>query len=333
MEKFDNMPWEVPGYGMEVLKSDWYKMMFELQNVFVRASTEFYYSKGLKYVPLPVTTTSISSPMGLGSDSVPVEVIIKGRKVYLADSMQFLLEYFTRMTDYGVFYMMPSFRGEPTNDTHLSQFFHSEAEIKGSLDEVIELVNEYVCFLSKRILEEICDQVEKYAKEVTHLEYLASGHVIECISYAEALKLLEGIPGAVDILEGGYKNINRFGEQSLIKKFGGFVWLTDFPEKMVPFYQAQRNGFARNADLLMGIGETVGAGERNVTYEDVLKALKGHGVDPSSYDWYIDMKRKFPLKTAGFGLGMERFLLWVLKHDDIRACQIVSRIDNTEMKP
>lgn len=42
---------------------------------------------------LPITTGSISSPMGLGSDSIPVKIQLGGRDTYLADSMQFALEY------------------------------------------------------------------------------------------------------------------------------------------------------------------------------------------------------------------------------------------------
>lgn len=333
MNRDNKRAWEMSDYGMYVLKSDWYKMMFSLQNIFVKASMEFYYGKGLQYVPLSVTTNSISSPMGLGSDSLPVEAVIKGKKTFLADSMQFLLEYVTRMANYGGFYLMPSFRGEPTNDRHLAQFFHSEAEIKGNLNDVIMLVNEYVAYLSEKILEEMSDEVCKYTGDVKHLEYLASKPTIERITHSEAIEFLQDIPGTIDVLDGNFKNINRYGEKALMEKFGGYVWLTNFPDKIVPFYQAQDNGVARNADFLMGIGETVGAGERNVTADEVKSALARHNNDPQPYDWYIQMKKEFPLKTSGFGLGMERFLLWVLKHDDIRSCQIVSRIDNTEMKP
>lgn len=53
---------------------------------------------------LPVTTGSISSPMGRGSDSLPVKVKLEGVETYLADSMQFLLEYGCRLTNKGVYY-------------------------------------------------------------------------------------------------------------------------------------------------------------------------------------------------------------------------------------
>lgn len=45
------------------------------------------------------------------------------------------------------------------------------------------------------------------------------------------------------------------------------------------------------------------------------------------------MKDSFPLKTAGYGMGVERFLLWVLGHDDIRDLQILPRFNGQSVVP
>lgn len=64
--------------------------------------------------------------------------------------MQFLLEYSLRFENSGVFYLMPTFRGEDTDERHLSQFYHAESEIIGDLSDVMFLCEEYVKFLSKK---------------------------------------------------------------------------------------------------------------------------------------------------------------------------------------
>ena len=325
--------WNQANYGINVLKSDWYHLLFRLQDLFVRESMQFYCDQNLSYIPLPVTTGAVSSPMGLGSDSLPVQVILGGTPVYLADSMQFLLEYATRMADRGAFYLMPSFRGEPTDQRHLSQFFHSEAEIKGGLEDVLTMVELYITHLSQCILNHLADDVKFYAGTIEHIEYCAAGSNIPRISWIDAVSLLKKVPGTLDMLSEGILSINQNGERYLMNQFGGFVWVTHFDQRIVPFYQANCGGYALNADLLMGIGETVGAGERHTTSHEVLNALHEHNVTMSSYDWYVQMKSEFPLRTSGFGMGMERFLLWVLKHNDIRDCQIVSRIDGSQMMP
>lgn len=97
----------------------------------------------------------------------------------------------------------------------------------------------------------------------------------------------------------------------------------------MPFYQASsaNHKSAKCADLLFGIGETIGCGERHSTKDEVLQALKEHEVSEIPYRWYINIKESYPLTTAGFGMGTERFILWLLKHDDIRDCQILPRFN------
>jgi len=58
-----------------------------------------------------------------------------------------------------------------------------------------------------------------------------------------------------------------------------------------------------------------------------------HGVVQSDYEWYIRMRDEAPMKTSGFGMGVDRFLMWVLGHDDIRDLPIISRIDEPRAWP
>ncbi len=113
-----------------------------------------------------------------------------------------------------------------------------------------------------------------------------------------------------------------------MEMFGGYVWVTHWDHLAVPFYQAFADGsqnVALNADLLFGIGETVGAGERHVDEDAVTQALRLHSVDDEPYEWYRVLKREAPMRTSGFGMGVERLLLWVLDHDDIRDLQLLPR--------
>ena len=120
----------------------------------------------------------------------------------------------------------------------------------------------------------------------------------------------------------------RPGERELMKRFGGFVWVTHWDHLAVPFYQAfadDTHQAALNADLLFGMGETVGSGERHAGSEEMTAALDLHQVSGESYEWYSRMKQQQPMRTAGFGLGIERLLMWVLDHDDIRDMQLLPR--------
>ena len=326
-------------FYLNVLNNPWYKLLVKLENLVSMETMKFYEEKGIITMHLPVTTGSISSPMGRGSDSLPVKVNLEGIDTYLADSMQFLLEYGCRLNEKGVYYVMPSFRGEKADERHLCQFYHSEAEIPGNLDDVMNLVEEYVKYLSKKNLEKFRDELVEAIGDVSHIEKIAkySGNFPR-ITFNQAEQSLKEKFGdnLNDYIEynDGWRNITRKAEQELIKIYGGIVWITNYDILAVPFYQKFDNdliGTTKNADLLFGIGETVGCGERHQNDVDLLKSMKLHEVDKEEYEWYIKLKEKYPLQTAGFGMGIERYLMWVLKASDIRNMQICLRFNGEQI--
>ncbi|MBQ9235743.1 MAG: asparaginase [Alphaproteobacteria bacterium] len=313
----------------DLFTNPWYKVLFDTFSAIISYTHEFYKQKGLSPILFPITTGSISSPMGEGSDSLPVQIEIKGNKVFLADSMQFSLEVGTRLAEKGCYYIMPSFRGEEVDERHLNEFFHSEAEIRGNLDDVMQLVTEYILFLADNFLKNNQKELKMFT-DTSHIAELVkypTRHFSK-ITYAEALKMLSGIEKAINIDEYGNKIITKYGEKSLIAKYGEFCWLTELPAKIVPFYQASKEDdaqIAKAADLLAGIGEVVGCGERCEKADELYNSLQYHNIPIDGYQWYYDMKKLFPIQTAGFGMGIERFILWLLNHDDIRDCMLLIR--------
>jgi asparaginyl-tRNA synthetase len=331
--------WQRPAsHYLEAMDNEWYRSLMDVQSDIAAATDTFFRSKGMRSTMLPITTTSISSPMGLGSDSLPVEVEIAGEKTFLADSMQFMLEYALRLQPEGVFYIMPTFRGEDHDARHLNQFYHSEAEICGTLDDVMRLVDQYVFFLAKEVLQHSRQALGAMCNGAPlHVEkFVNNGGVIPRIRFADAVLRLEMEPRYVEQCKEGFLRISNLGEKRLITQFGGPVWVTNMPSLSVPFYQANEDDafeYSRTADLLMGIGETVGAGERHTTANDALQALARHEVSPEQYEWYLNMKKTRPLHTSGFGMGIERFILWLTGHDDIRDCQILPRLNGIPIVP
>jgi len=307
------------------------------QDAINQATSQFWQARGVRWLMLPVTTTAISSPMGLGSDSLPVRVTIGPDEVYLADSMQFLLEYGCRFARNGCYYIMPSFRGEATDRTHMSEFFHSEAELPVGLEEMLDTVDDYVHSLSAALLKNCEDEIRRAAGTTEHLELMASGSsAIARVTFDEAEKILARIGGETrrDPVH-GFRTIDRRSEKLLIEHVSGPVWLTHWDPLAVPFYQALDATGERtlNADLLIGEGEAVGAGQRHATDEAARDALARHGVPAAEYEWYLAMKREAPLQTSGFGLGVERFMQWVLCHDDVRDLQLLPRMRGSGLVP
>jgi asparaginyl-tRNA synthetase len=321
--------WAQPSGGfLDVLRSPWHRLTTDLQDAFTRTTAAYAHEQGARAVHLPITGRTVTCPSGLGSDSQPVPVTVGGVDTYLADSMQFLLEYACRLTARGCWCILPSFRLDEPDRTHLAQFTHSEAELVGDLDTMMGYVERYVRRLAADMLAEYGAGLRDAVGTVRHLERMVAAPEFPRLTFAEAAALLGDDPDLIAD-DGNGRTFTRRGERRLMELAGEFVWVTHFDHLSVPFYQAFGDDncrTARNADLFFGIGEVVGSGERHATGDQARAALAHHRVSERDYAWYVRMKDELPLRTAGFGLGVERFLLWVLRHDDIRDIPSVSRI-------
>jgi asparaginyl-tRNA synthetase len=328
--------WRDPeSHFLKALQSDWYPLVVALGDCLTQGTVEFWARRGVLNGHLPVTTGSISSPMGLGSDSRPVCVSMFGQQTYLADSMQFGLEYLCRLTEHGAYYLMPSFRGEKNDATHLCQFLHSEAEIPGDLDDVIDVVEAYIRHLAARFRSQLGERITAAAGSLDHFSRLDDATPFRRITFVEAVDVLGNEPEFVTTDPHlGWRGLTRRGERQLMDTLGEFLWVTHFDELAVPFYQeTDGRGRALNADLLFGPGEVVGCGQRNPDGGSTLSALARHRVSADEYGWYVAMKDAAPMQTAGFGLGVERFFMWLLQVADIRDFPVFVRENGVTILP
>lgn len=320
----------------KLLENPWYKNIAILQSNMSFATHNFFTGKGMLASLVPITTNSISSPMGLGSDSKPCKVILNEKSIYLADSLQFFLEVSLRLNDKGAYYLMPSFRNDKLDERHLTQFYHIESEIYGNLESVINLVEEFIYSLVSNLYENSRNLIFDITSDLNHVEELIMKKgKFPRITFAEAIRILNKYSNCIGNTSEGFKFITNNGEKKLIDLFDGFVWLTHLPWNLVPFYQQPDKNSVNSltADLLFGIGEVVGAGQRISNSNDLLNSLRYHEISPTDYEWYIDLKKISPGVTSGFGMGIERFFTWMLKLDDVRQFQLFLRDIDREYLP
>ncbi|MGH3326650.1 MAG: amino acid--tRNA ligase-related protein [Streptomycetales bacterium] len=318
-----------PDAFVAALRSPWYALVAELYDVIMTTTGEYARSRGLRGFPLPLTTRSVTCPTALGSDSEPVPVTVLGVHTYLPDSMQFALEYGCRLAPGGCFVVAPSFRGESADQTHLNQYTHSEAEIPGDLDRLIDYASGYVSALSAAILDRLGSRLFATRGHVSHLERMARGGPLEQLTFDEAVGVVADVDGCVHN-QGDWRTLTRQGERLLMQRVSEFLWVRHFDSLSVPFYQAFADNdgrTARNADLFFGPGEVIGSGERHADALTLRKCMATHHVNEREYAWYVRMREELPMLTSGFGMGVERFLMWVLRHDDIRDIPLVSRLN------
>jgi asparaginyl-tRNA synthetase len=112
-------------------------------------------------------------------------------------------------------------------------------------------------------------------------------------------------------------------EEPLTQEFEKPFWVVGFPSGIKPFYHMpdpERSEVTLSADLLApdGYGEIIGGGQRVHDYEQLYQRTLDDGLDPSNYEWYMDLRKWGTVPHSGFGLGIERVIMWMLKLEHIR---------------
>lgn len=315
-----------------LIDNDYYKNLIKLRNVVELACDEYFQKLNAPKIDLYLITKSVSSPMGKGSDSEPIHFKFGNQHAYLVDSAQFGLEPLVFDSFDMVYCYLPSFRGEEPDAHHLNQFFHCESEMKGDYQKAMSVAEGLIKFLIKKILDAY--NRKKFFFRIHNfdqMDYILS-HKFPQITFDEVERILDKHKLSHLIEKRKYgRVITRKGELKASEFVSGnknFIWITNYDRNVVPFYQKpDPNNPERvlNADLIFpqiigGFGgEDIGSGQRQDNVEEMMESMKRQGLkNIKAYDWYMDLRRnpKYT-STSGFGLGIERFLAWILRLNSI----------------
>jgi len=103
------------------------------------------------------------------------------------------------------------------------------------------------------------------------------------------------------------------------------VFVTHYPKEAKAFYMKtdrSNDKVVLNFDLLApaGFGEIIGGSVREDDYELLLARIREQGLNPDTYDWYLDLRKYGSVPHGGFGLGVERTVAWITGEKHIRQC-------------
>jgi asparaginyl-tRNA synthetase len=241
-------------------------------------------------------------------------------------------------------------RGENPDKRHLNQFFHCEAEIKGDIFAIKKVATDYIklickaCLRAKNIINLISTDPDKTRLMLTGV--ISQPSFLD-ISFDEAIKLLESSGNKKMIRYKKYgRDISAEGEIALFNLLGVNrpIWLNNFDRDRVPFYQKpdpKNEDKVINADFLVPPltrnafgGELIGSGQRQDNSREMKESLIRQGVEIGPYKWYINLREQPGYQiTSGFGMGVERFIAWILGLSDIKDTILYPRLKNIKMYP
>ncbi|MEG1463020.1 MAG: asparagine--tRNA ligase, partial [Anaerorhabdus sp.] len=250
-----------------------------------------------------------------------------GKKASLTVSGQLQAEAFA-LAFRDVYTFGPTFRAENSNTTtHASEFWMIEPEMAfADLQDDMDLIEDMVKSCIEYLLDN-CPEEMKFFNEFvdkTLLERLEKVRTSDFVRmpYTEAIEYLLKAEVKFDNKVEWGMDLNTEHERYICEKIvDGPVFLTDYPKDIKAFYMRVNDDQKTVAacDLLVpSVGELVGGSQREERIDVLKERMKEMNVHEKGLEWYLDLRRYGGCKHAGFGLGFERFIMYVTGMQNIR---------------
>ncbi len=222
----------------------------------------------------------------------------------------------------------PTFRAENSNTPrHLAEFWMVEPEMAFfDLTDNMDLAEAFLKRIIRDALEKCPEDMKFFAERIdkevfTRLEGVLQKPFLR-VSYTEAVDILTKAGRAWEYPVGWGHDLQSEHERFLTEQhFKSPVILYDYPRTLKPFYMRVNDDgkTVRAMDVLVpGVGEIIGGSQREDRLSVLEERMREQGLEPEAYSWYLDLRRYGTVPHAGFGLGLERTLLFLSGMANIR---------------
>jgi asparaginyl-tRNA synthetase len=343
-------PLQKKGHTLEFLReishlrvrSNTFGAAFRVRNALTHAIHTFFQEREFIYVQTPIITTSDCEGAGqmFGVTTLNMQQTPRGadgkvdwtqdffsRPAYLTVSGQLEAEIFA-LAFSKVYTFGPTFRAENSNTPrHLAEFWMIEPEMAFyELEDDMALAEEFLKFTIRYVLDHCREDLEFFNQFIEKTVLTTLEHVAESkfghITYTDAIEELKKSGKTWEFpVEWGndlQTEHERFLSEEVFKKP---VIVTDYPKGIKAFYMRMNDDdkTVRAMDVLVPrVGEIIGGSQREERHDVLTERLRDSGLDEQPYWWYLDLRRYGSVPHAGFGLGLERMMMYLTGLKNIR---------------
>ena len=330
-------------------RSNTFSAVFRVRSVAAYAIHKFFQEKNFIYVHSPEITCSDAEGAGemfqvttLDLDNLPRDAEgnidyskdFFGKKSNLTVSGQLEGEIMA-LAFRNIYTFGPTFRAENSNTArHASEFWMMEPEmafcdINGNMD----LAEEMIKFIISYVLEHCPEEMQFFNSFIDkglleRLDHIVNSDFVR-ITYTEAVDILQKSGKKFEYpVEWGLElqtEHERYLTEEVFKKP---MFVINYPKDCKAFYMRLNDDGKTVAamDMLVpGVGEIIGGSQREERYDVLVQRIKELGLDESTYDWYLDLRRYGGVFHSGYGLGFDRILMYLTGMSNIRDVQMFPR--------
>src|SRR6478672_4816092 len=343
-------PLQKKGHTLEFLReishlrvrSNTFGAAFRVRNALTHAIHLFFQERDFLYVQTPVITTSdcegagqmfnvttlnMQQPPRTADGKVDWQQDFFAKAAYLTVSGQLEGEIFASAFS-KVYTFGPTFRAENSNTPrHLAEFWMIEPEMAFyQLDDNMRLAEEFLKYIIRYVLEQCREDLEFFNQFIEKSVLATLEHVAESdfghMSYSDAVAELKKSGKTWEFPVQWGNDLQTEHERYLSEEvFKKPVIVTDYPKDIKAFYMRlnEDDKTVRAMDVLVPrVGEIIGGSQREERYEVLLRRLRETGLDEKPYWWYLDLRRYGTVPHSGFGLGLERMMMYLTGLKNIR---------------
>ena len=296
-----------------VVRSQEHVATFRIKADLLRALREFLEREEVLETTPPVLSGNAAEG---GAEAFQIDYF--GRPGYLSQTAQLYLEALLFPNE-RVYALTPSFRAEKSRTPrHLTEYLHLEVELAWcDLAALLAFEERMIVDVAHAVAERRPAELAALGRPPEELRALEAP--FPRLRYAEAIDRLaaQGFP-----VRWG-SDLGTAEERALTVEARQPLFVTHFPKELKAFYMLRSSDDPRTveaADLLApeGYGEMIGGSCRETDLALLTERLRASGASVEEYDWYLDLRRHGSVPHAGFGLGIERLLRWMLRREHIR---------------
>lgn len=272
----------------------------------VAAIRDFFDGRGFTLTDAPIFT-----PNACEGTSTLFETKYFDEKAFLSQSGQLYME--ATAAAFGKVYCFgPTFRAEKSKTRrHLIEFWMVEPEVAfNDLYDNMDLAEQFVEYIVQRTLKNRPEEMKVLERNLEPLQKVAAP--FPRVHYKEAVEMILKENPAFEV--GG--DFGAPDEAIVSAKFDKPVFVHHFPSAIKAFYMKEdpkEAGYSMSCDLLApeGYGEVIGGGQREESYDTLVRKIQEHNLNLADFQWYLDLRKYGSFQHAGFGLGVERAVSWI----------------------
>ena len=323
-------------------RSNTFAAVFRIRSLVSYAIHKFFQEQNFVYVHTPiitgsdaegagemfrVTTLDMNQPPKTEDGKIDYSKDFFGKETNMTVSGQLEAETYA-LAFRNVYTFGPTFRAENSYTArHASEFWMIEPEIAfADLQDNMRLAEDMIKYIINYVLENAPEEMNFFNSFIDKGLIERLNNIVNSdfgrVTYTEAVDLLKKsgkefqypVEWGIDL----QTEHERFLTEEIFKKP---LFVTDYPKDIKAFYMRLNDDGKTVAacDLLVpGVGEIIGGSQREERLDVLTRRMEELGLCEKDYWWYLDLRKYGGVKHAGYGLGLERIILYITGLSNIR---------------